>query len=685
MNTAPYKWICLECACGSDESEEQAKLVVACQNEEVTRRRTILAQPGMETEDDLAGALAERILGDKGRHLEMAWWAEVKRKDWALHGERPVMPFSVMKAYAVARPPALDESQEEGGLPSAGSGDRHPHGEESPAVADTNEALIKMEPKEDDGPLSEEGRGAKRRKAGSGKENWVEPVRAPTTPAGTPAARTTGPVVAPPKTRARGSAAKALTVAASEDLMRQARINYGELVYAKSTAIAKESKARLVVQIAEARNLEPFPLTPAVIGEVAAVLRAADFASGATYLSEAKQVHLRKGYDWDSSLDLAMQDAERALTRALGPVVKAAEIPPKLWRLWQQAGRGGFVRSQMQPQAGPELWGMGSAFLLRETELAHLLMGSVALDLEKREVTLLLSMSKTDPGGKGARRTRSCVCSYPPEDEGESDCPFHATLAVIAERTKVLRGSGYEEEELKEFTVVGQVGCPALMVTKEAMIAALRKDVEEACKAVDLAKHRLTPPNLDRVTGHSLRRSGAKDAVKRHGLPLAMVQWLGRWGSSAVQGYVEDALEEMPENKVALTTWEGVARKTLEQAAKCEEIQEMIKLVKAEVKTNDQNTRAMVQEIKDQARPKLVMNLSTLMVHATARCDSSEWAGNPLNWVTRCGGWRWAAAGRLAKPLAAKEQVGEAVSICSRCRPDMIAEDLIDSAIPFSW
>lgn len=688
MHTAPFKWICVECACGSDESEEQAKLVVSCQNEEVGKRSAVLAQPGMETENDLAGALAERILGDKGRHLEMAWWAEVKRKDWALHGERPVMPFAVMKAYAAAKPPGNeDEAEDEMGLPSAGSSDPHPHGEGS-TVAEVVRSVVKAEPKEDEAALSDdEGKSAKRRRTLPGEGHRLEPVelRAPTTPAGTPAARTVGLVVAPPKTRARGSAAKALMVAASEDLMKQARINYGELVYAKSTAIAKESKARLVVQIAEARNLEPFPLTPAVIGEVAAVLRAADFASGATYLSEAKQVHLRKGYKWDSSLDLAMQDAERALTRALGPVVKAEEIPPKLWRVWQEAGRHGFTRSQMQPQAGPELWGMGSAFLLRETELAHLLMGSVALDLERREITLLLSMSKTDPGGKGARRTRSCVCSWPPEEEGEIDCPFHATVKVMAGRTKVLRGMGYEEEELKEFTVVGQVGCPTLMVSKEAMIAALRRDTEEACRSVDLAKHRLAAPNFERVTGHSLRRSGAKDAVKRHGLPLAMVQWLGRWGSGAVQGYVEDALEEMPENKVALTTWEGVARKTLEQTAKFEEIQRMIETVKAEVKTNDQNTRTMVQEIRDQARPKLVLNLSTLMVHATARSDSSEWVGNPLNWVTRCGGWRWAAAGRLAKPLSAREQVGEAVAICSKCRPDMIAEDLIDSSIPFSW
>ena len=91
----------------------------------------MLAQPGMETENDLAGALAERILGDKGRHLEMAGWAEVKRKDWALHGERPVMPFSVMKAYAAAKPPGNDdEAKDPMGLLSAGSSDLYPHGGE---------------------------------------------------------------------------------------------------------------------------------------------------------------------------------------------------------------------------------------------------------------------------------------------------------------------------------------------------------------------------------------------------------------------------------------------------------------------------------------------------------------------------------------------------------------------------
>ena len=56
-----------------------------------------------------------------------------------------------------------------------------------------------------------------------------------------------------------------------------------------------------------------------------------------------------------------------------------------------------------------------------------------------------------------------------------------------------------------------------------------------------------------------LRRSGAKDVGKRFNDSL--IQWLGRCrGSSAVAGYVEDAIEELPEGRAALSTWVGVAK-----------------------------------------------------------------------------------------------------------------------------
>lgn len=44
-------------------------------------------------------------------------------------------------------------------------------------------------------------------------------------------------------------------------------------------------------------------------------------------------------------------------------------------------------------------------------------------------------------------------------------------------------------------------------------------------------RRRCLPAKL--ITGHCMRRSGAKD-LARKGTPLAKIQWLGRWGSAVV-------------------------------------------------------------------------------------------------------------------------------------------------------
>ena len=49
------------------------------------------------------------------------------------------------------------------------------------------------------------------------------------------------------------------------------------------------------------------------------------------------------------------------------------------------------------------------------------------------------------------------------------------------------------------------------------------------------------------ITGHSARRSGAM-YYTRQGLGIQEISVLGRWKSSAVFRYVEEALEEVPMN-----------------------------------------------------------------------------------------------------------------------------------------
>ena len=49
-----------------------------------------------------------------------------------------------------------------------------------------------------------------------------------------------------------------------------------------------------------------------------------------------------------------------------------------------------------------------------------------------------------------------------------------------------------------------------------------------------------TPDGAERISGHSLRVTGAQGFAHR-GLDLWAIQLLGRWGSDAVRGYVRDA------------------------------------------------------------------------------------------------------------------------------------------------
>ena len=127
-----------------------------------------------------------------------------------------------------------------------------------------------------------------------------------------------------------------------------------------------------------------------------------------------------------------------------------------------------------QPGVGPEVWGFASAFLL-----AHLMMGSVSFDNAKKTVTLWLTMSKTDPSGQGAKRTRSCNCKAGGAMRGCMDCPYHSGVEVVATQLDRLRALDITEEAIKRSPVVGQKGAPQLLVSKEAMIATMKMDAEQ--------------------------------------------------------------------------------------------------------------------------------------------------------------------------------------------------------------
>ena len=67
-----------------------------------------------------------------------------------------------------------------------------------------------------------------------------------------------------------------------------------------------------------------------------------------------------------------------------------------------------------------------SFFLLRELEMAGLKYKHVIFDEAALTITLMLTVSKTDPEARGCRRVWGCLCQGNPA----TPCPFHAGTKI---------------------------------------------------------------------------------------------------------------------------------------------------------------------------------------------------------------------------------------------------------------
>ncbi len=99
-------------------------------------------------------------------------------------------------------------------------------------------------------------------------------------------------------------------------------------------------------------------------------------------------------------------------------------------------------------------------------------------------------------------------------------CPFHSLETLLAERGKAGLG-------ISGTMMITKRGEP---IESKMMIAALRRTTKIA-----------------EVTEHSMRRAGAL-YYTRLGVELAVVQFLGRWGTDTVLQYVAEALAEKSES-----------------------------------------------------------------------------------------------------------------------------------------
>jgi hypothetical protein len=278
------------------------------------------------------------------------------------------------------------------------------------------------------------------------------------------------------------------------------------------------------VKRARLRCIDPFPVTPSKLALAAALLRKGGYRSAPMYLGALKREHISLGNAWSDELALEQRDCLRAVLRGIGPPARAA--PFDLHAVAQlDAERVQELVDVHGPVAAKSTVLIASWWMLREIELAAANVGQITFQVQEGTcgtATFNLPVSKSDVQALGKFRTHVCTCPSPL-------CPVKAARSVVAAaRTTWATTIFGETGEFSQFPLV-----PDFLggrVTKRAMTAAFIV----VAKASGMQEGQ-------RITGHSPRVTGAQ-LMALAGISEWRIQVFGRWGSSAVLGYLRDTI-----------------------------------------------------------------------------------------------------------------------------------------------
>ena len=314
----------------------------------------------------------------------------------------------------------------------------------------------------------------------------------------------------------KGSFGAIMDILQGKDKLRQAReVLRGDFL-AKSSRAAQKTKREQVLAMARAsigQGRQIFPLQLGTIEDVAAAIKAGGWTSGDQYLNELKLMHVEAGFEVTPQMGKLLTDCKRSIRRNRGPVKRAPEvnlndIEQLKWMLCCKD-----PRRTLRP-ALAYAWAV--IWMLREIEVGAMRWKDVKVNEQNKRITIFIPLSKCDQQGLGVRRTLQCCMSR--------SCPRWCCWKVWAEIYKAYRGAERDPSEFIFQDTAGRKLSKAKMVEGWAMVT------------------------NDEIQGHSARRSGAMNYV-RLGMPIQELAFLGRWKSSVVLSYAEDALQSEPANK----------------------------------------------------------------------------------------------------------------------------------------
>lgn len=412
---------------------------------------------------------------------------------------------------------------------------------------------------------------------------------------------------------------------------------------ANSSKDSKDAKKKTVLKILEELSGVgcAMPLDVNLLLNLASALKEGGYTAGDGYLIEAKLLHIETGHAWNDQLDRCYKQCKRALTRGKGPTKRAPEIPIEKR---ERPAKPPWNKPSTWVKFGVELFGFAMTWMLREIELAAMVTEDLRFDHTRKRVTVNIKASKMDPEAKGVKRTLQCLC----DNRGvcEKECPFALSYKLVV--------------MVEEFNGTGSK-------------LALKLNKEEPSKyaVVNTWRHYFGK----HLTGHSARRTGAMKYI-REGWAVSQVAHLGRWKSSAILLYAEEAMETMPANVVqAVKENVDMAEENNVSLAEFEEYKNWTAKLKEEVKNLKKTTSAqgaelekateMWQNLENQQEgtlPSKVLSLRTKTVHVNmARIAASPTA----SWRTLCG-WHFYGNNFIFDKEIAQVSCQKCLSFCAK-------------------
>ena len=315
--------------------------------------------------------------------------------------------------------------------------------------------------------------------------------------------------------RGKGQFARARAALASAEAGQRAVQALEADVYAKSS-VAPFAHRLLVLRRLASTAVPPFqllPLTPSTVIKFGAALKAGGYRSAPQYLRTVKKAHIKARHPWTDELNLWLVDVCRSCLRGIGPGKQAFAFGlERLARLPLQrepCSDGGPI-CPVETGICMALW------MLRGMEAAAVLGEQAVIDEERTVAILDLGPTKTDPEGRGCRRSLLCACKGTCGTGGPEGaiCPVQALSSVLSERRRL-----------------GLSPKHPLFPQADGRATSAR----QVC--ADFSQLLATG-----VSEHSFRREGAQ-YYARNSVQEGLIQFLGRWGGATVKRYIGEALD----------------------------------------------------------------------------------------------------------------------------------------------